>query len=145
MVLCLKVETTTRKRGTSIDRQEKYWSTKVGKRLRSQVEVCRFLQYLEEFNGNEDYAFDLLRGNPLYKVGRTNRIASMKKEQQVEMRKQSTVNKNKSNLLDDDIMTSNDASSRVDKKSAENFGENKRRKFTVEDPFNYKPSDFSGS
>ena len=40
------------------------------------------------------------------------------------MRKQSTVNKNESNPLGDDIMTSNDASSRVDKKLAEIFGEN---------------------
>ena len=36
------------------------------------------------------------------------------------MRKQSTVIENESNRLGDDIMTSNDASPRVDKKSAEN-------------------------
>mmetsp|Transcript_32073 Transcript_32073/g.48434 ORF Transcript_32073/g.48434 Transcript_32073/m.48434 type:complete len:324 (-) Transcript_32073:2991-3962(-) len=52
-----------RKGGSTKGHRDKYWfSPKTEKKLRSIVEVKKFIKYLEECNGDEDAAFSKLRG-----------------------------------------------------------------------------------
>jgi len=54
-----KLELVKRMSGKHVDR---YWYTKTQKKLRSKIEVFRFLVHCKTTDGDEDLAFDLLRG-----------------------------------------------------------------------------------
>jgi len=118
-----KLEYVKRSTGKHVDR---YWHTVTDKKLRSKVEVYRFLQYLEETDGNEDDAFDLLRGKQINKSARKKLLASVT---QTDKRRRSGVEENASDTSDDEIKSaSKDIGFISDEDNAESLRESKRRK-----------------